>query len=262
MKKHNQVPQELEQEEIDAGASIKYDKYGESYVSIGQTVVRYSRSNFPSKLDKYWYQRHRLFKHFDKGIWLDEESWYSVTPEPLGRQIAAHLSKIHEGNFVIIDGFCGAGGNAIQFALIEKIAVIAIDDDPVKLICAKHNARIYNVEHKIIWILSDFFDISKKIKGDIIFLSPPWGGPNYKNTKVFDIETMKPYPASLLFHAANHMVNNSNKIVMYLPRTSSLASITALIEYPHKVEAHYLKTSGKTKAICCYFGPLVRESQT
>ncbi|KTW26450.1 hypothetical protein T552_02929 [Pneumocystis carinii B80] len=258
MKKRNQKPEKLRQEEIDAGASIKYDEYGESYIIIKQTIVRHSRSNFPSKLNKYWHQRHRLFKYFDRGIWLDEESWYSVTPEPLGRQIATHLSKMHDRNFVVIDGFCGAGGNAIQFALIDKIAVIAIDDDPIKLICAKHNARIYNVEHKIIWILADFFNISKKIKGDIIFLSPPWGGPDYQNSEVFNIEAMKPYPASLLFHAANHMVNNSNKIVMYLPRTSSLASITSLIRCPHKVEAHYLKASGKTKAICCYFGPLAQ----
>ncbi|QSL66542.1 hypothetical protein MERGE_000922 [Pneumocystis wakefieldiae] len=243
MKKRNQRSEELRQEEINAGASIKYDEYGESYIIIGQTIVRHSRSNFPSKLNKYWYQRHRLF---------------NVTPEPLGRQIATHLSKIHNHNFVVIDGFCGAGGNTIQFALIDKIEVIAIDDDPIKLICAKHNARIYNVEHKIVWILADFFNISKKIKGDIIFLSPPWGGPDYQNSEVFNIEAMKPYPASLLFHTANLMVNNSNKIVMYLPRTSSLASIAALVEYPHKVEAHYLKASGKTKAICCYFGPLVQ----
>ncbi|KAG5519544.1 hypothetical protein PMAC_001699 [Pneumocystis sp. 'macacae'] len=238
MKKKIQKLQKLRQEEINIGASIKHDDYGESYITIGETIVRHSRSNFPSKLDKYWSQRHRLFKYFDKGIWLDEESWYSVTPEPLGRQIATHLSKLHKDNFVLIDGFCGAGGNAIQFALIEKIAVIAIDCDPVKLTCARHNARIYN--------------------GDVIFLSPPWGGPNYRNTQVFDIETMQPYPASLLFRTANYMVNNSNKIVMYLPRTSSLASITKLINYPHKVETHYLKTSGKIKAICCYFGPLVK----
>ncbi|KAG4304202.1 hypothetical protein PORY_002383 [Pneumocystis oryctolagi] len=253
--------QKLRQEEIDAGASIKYDKYGDPYVTVGETIVRHSKSNFPSKLNKYWSQRHRLFKHFDKGIWLDEESWYSVTPEPLGHQIATHLSGLHKDNFVLIDGFCGAGGNAIQFALIEKIEVIAIDYDPVKLLCAKHNARIYNVEHKILWILADFFEISKKLKkGDVIFLSPPWGsGPNYQDAHVFNIETMRPYPASLLFNTANHMVNNSNRIVMYLPRTSSLTSIISLIKYPHKVEIHYLKTSGKTKALCCYFGPLVKQ---
>ncbi|KAG5440519.1 hypothetical protein PCK2_000453, partial [Pneumocystis canis] len=219
MKKRIQKPHKLKQEEIDAGISIKYDDYGDSYVTIGETIICHSQSNFPSKLDKYWCQRYRLFKRFDKGIWLDEESWYSVTPEPLGHQIATHLSKLHKDNIVIIDGFCGAGGNAIQFALIEKIEVIAIDYDPVKLICAKHNARIYNVEHKIEWILANFFEISEKIKGDIIFLSPPWGnnisikeinikiigGPNYKNVQIFNVETLQPYPASLLFQTANHM---------------------------------------------------------
>lgn len=45
------------------------------------------------------------------------ESWFSVTPE----RIAEHIAKRcqHAGD-VVIDAFCGAGGNAIQFALHSK----------------------------------------------------------------------------------------------------------------------------------------------
>lgn len=42
---------------------------------------------------------------------MDEESWYSVTPEPIARQIALEVSACQAR--VIVDGFCGAGGNAI-----------------------------------------------------------------------------------------------------------------------------------------------------
>ena len=41
------------------------------------------RKRIASHLQKYWHQRYRLFSHFDAGIHLDEESWYSVTPEPI-----------------------------------------------------------------------------------------------------------------------------------------------------------------------------------
>lgn len=32
-------------------------------------------------LKKYWNNRYNLFSRFDEGIWLDYQSWYSVTPE-------------------------------------------------------------------------------------------------------------------------------------------------------------------------------------
>ncbi|GFS52025.1 trimethylguanosine synthase [Trichonephila clavipes] len=60
---------------------------------------------------KYWSQRYRLFSLFDEGIKLDKESWFSVTPE----QIAYHIAERCSCD-VIVDAFCGAGGNTIQFA--------------------------------------------------------------------------------------------------------------------------------------------------
>lgn len=43
------------------------------------------------------------------------ESWYSVTPERIAKQIARRCKCK-----VIIDAFCGAGGNTIQFAFTCK----------------------------------------------------------------------------------------------------------------------------------------------
>ena len=69
--------------------------------------------DIPPSLQKYWAQRYSLFSKFDNGIIMDQESWYSVTPE----KIAQHIAKRCTSNDVVIDAFCGAGGNAIQFAL-------------------------------------------------------------------------------------------------------------------------------------------------
>ncbi|XP_061715498.1 trimethylguanosine synthase-like isoform X2 [Cydia pomonella] len=60
---------------------------------------------------KYWKKRKYLFTRFDEGIKLDNESWYSVTPEPIARMIAERRQYDY-----IMDPFCGAGGNTIQFA--------------------------------------------------------------------------------------------------------------------------------------------------
>jgi trimethylguanosine synthase len=42
--------------------------------------------------------------------------------------------------------------------LFSLTVVIAIDIDPVKISCAKHNAKIYDVLDKIDFINGDFFE--------------------------------------------------------------------------------------------------------
>lgn len=58
-------------------------------------------------------QRFRYFSLYSRppGCLLDEEGWYSVTPELVADQIASRCRCD-----TILDGFCGVGGNAIAFA--------------------------------------------------------------------------------------------------------------------------------------------------
>lgn len=62
-------------------------------------------------IEKYWFQRYLLFSRFDEGIKMDEEGWFSVTPQSIARHHAVRC-----GGGIIVDGFTGVGGNAIQFA--------------------------------------------------------------------------------------------------------------------------------------------------
>ena len=142
-------------------------------------------AHFPAELRKYWYQRYRLWERYDQGegIRMDEESWYSVTPENIARHIAERCRCD-----LVVDGFCGVGGNSIQFALTCE-RVIAIDIDPEKIRLARHNARVYGVEERIEFIVGDFFSLIPSLHGaDVIFLSPPWGGPEYLSEDIYDIQ--------------------------------------------------------------------------
>ena len=154
-------------------------------------------AHYPKELRKYWYQRYRLWERFDEGISMDEESWYSVTPENIARHIAQRCRCD-----LIVDGFCGVGGNAIQFALTCE-RVIAIDIDPEKIRRARINARVYGVEERIEFIVGDFFNLIPSLTGaDVIFLSPPWGGPEYLAEDIYDIQTMIPMDGIEIFNTA------------------------------------------------------------
>ena len=65
------------------------------------------------ELEKYWKQRFRFFSKFDDGIQLDKESWFSVTPEA----IASHIAERCQCD-IIVDAFCGVGGNTIQVSAL------------------------------------------------------------------------------------------------------------------------------------------------
>lgn len=116
-------------------------------------------SQITESLRKYWFQRYSLWSKFDEGIWMDDQGWYSVTPEKIAESIAERC----KGYDIVIDAFCGCGGNAIQFAKTCH-RVIAIDLDPRKITCAAHNAMIYGVRHKIEFIVGDFFHLFKCFK--------------------------------------------------------------------------------------------------
>ncbi|XP_057974908.1 uncharacterized protein LOC131162444 isoform X8 [Malania oleifera] len=201
----------------------------------------------PANISKYWHQRYLLFSRFDDGIKMDEEGWFSVTPEPIARHHAVRC-----GSGIILDSFTGVGGNAIQFALRSK-HVIAIDIDPKKIGYAGHNAAIYEVADCIDFINGDYFPLAPKLKADTVFLSPPWGGPDYAKLATYDIKMLKPQDGHFLFHTAKDI---ASKIVMFLPRNvdiNQLAELSLSVHPPWSLEVEKNYLNGKLKAITAYF---------
>lgn len=132
--------------------------------------------------DKFWAQRKRLFSRYDEGIQIggeeDPEMWYSVTPESIGLHIANRMISMincdenasndtgagdtsntqptdSKKEIVIIDAFCGCGGNSIAFARLNnnkdvtrsntRVKVIAVDNNLSRLKMAANNASIYGI---------------------------------------------------------------------------------------------------------------------
>ncbi|NXD21784.1 TGS1 synthase, partial [Spelaeornis formosus] len=204
------------------------------------------------ELVKYWAQRYRLFSRFDEGIKLDREGWFSVTPEKIAEHIAIRVSQSFNCD-IIVDAFCGVGGNAIQFALTSK-RVIAIDIDPEKLRLARHNAEVYGVAEHIDFLCGDFMALAAGLRADAVFLSPPWGGPDYATADIFDIQTMI-CPDGYPFLLSKKITNN---IVYFLPRNADINQVASLAGPGGKVEIEQNFLNNKLKTITAYFGDLIR----
>ncbi|MBA0693449.1 hypothetical protein Goari_003822 [Gossypium aridum] len=207
-------------------------------------------------IGKYWCQRYLLFSRFDDGIKMDEEGWFSVTPESIARH---HASRCGSG--IVVDSFTGVGGNAIQFSQ-RSAHVIAIDIDPKKIDYAYQNATVYGVNDQIDFVTGDFFTIAPKLKADTVFLSPPWGGPDYAKVEIYDLKTMlRPHDGYFLFNVAKKI---SCRIVMFLPRNvdlNQLAELSLSAQPPWSLEVEKNFLNGKLKGITAYFTDTAFEGQ-
>ncbi|CAB3386855.1 Hypothetical predicted protein [Cloeon dipterum] len=198
---------------------------------------------------KYWSRRYQLFSKFDGGIQLDQESWFSVTPEEIAKHVAERCRQCD----VVVDAFCGAGGNTIQFALNCR-RVIAVDIDPAKILLAANNARVYGVQDKIEFICADFMQVAASLKADAIFLSPPWGGPDYTQKQVFNLEDLSCVDAKEMFKVAKAVSEN---VVMYMPRNTNRKQLMSLAGVGNLVEIEQSVFRGKVVALTAYFGKLI-----
>ncbi|KAK7203935.1 RNA cap guanine-N2 methyltransferase-domain-containing protein [Myxozyma melibiosi] len=253
--------------------------------------------SIPKYLWKYWRKRNQIFSKFNEGVWINEQGWYSVTPEDVAINIATHVTKHTPASpLTILDGFAGTGANAIHFARQASVRrVIAIEKDATTLRCAMHNAKLYGVAEKIEFVLGDYFDFVEHFAGkserwrvenrvDVVFLSPPWGGPGYRYDEVLDLEKMQPYSVSEILNAAYKLTTN---IALYIPRTSDIIQLRNIVEYQYtqssfhsrsssddddddddddssskgfseqeKILLSYLHEDGHCVAICAYLGAL------
>ena len=200
--------------------------------------------------DKYWAQRFHYFSLYDCGVRLDAESWYSVTPE----KVAASIARRVGGGRVVIDAFCGCGGNAIALAS-EGAWVVAVDVDARKLDMARHNAAIYGVADRIDFVAADAIGLLPTLKADAVFLSPPWGGPDYGDD--FDVAAIRVGGVDGVGLLALALAA-APRVAYYLPRTTSATAIAAAAARAGaarggiRVEAHYL--NHRLKAKTAYVG--------
>jgi trimethylguanosine synthase len=132
-------------------------------------------------------RRHRQgsvgFSH--KATRTDDEGKFSLTPE----KIALSLGK-QAFPSTIIDACCGAGGNAIGFAR-AGCDVTAIELNSERLQLAKHNAKLYHVDHKIRFLQGDALTIVKNSPADLLFIDPPWKDWDRESCSLADFVLLK-----------------------------------------------------------------------
>lgn len=187
---------------------------------------------------------------------MDETGWFSVTPERVAIEIAQLLpnndndSSSNNSNLVVYDGFAGLGGNAIQFALVGNHRVIAAELDVNRARLCRHNAKVYNAQVDL--IIGDFFNLDL-LNVDVVFASPPWGGPSVNDQLVFRLDDR-------MFELAKKARSMTKNLIIYLPRHTSILDLARLSESVgddyFRVVIHRNEDQRGIVAISALFGPM------
>jgi trimethylguanosine synthase len=177
--------------------------------------------------------------------------------------------------------------------------VIALDNSETRLKLARHNAHIYGVADRIEFVLADYPSFVRAQLAlpqaarrpiDVVFLSPPWGGPGYlydapaaaaaaaadevaqpAECAEYRLSAVLPIPGYDLWHMTRRITKN---VAFFLPRNVCIEDVAKLTDVPEQsttvleteneegrgqemieIEEEWMGT--KLKAVTCYFGGLV-----
>ena len=135
----------------------------------------------------------------------DTEGMYSLSYKE-DADLLSNIIKDKFGDIKIIDGTSGIGGNSISFGLhFSSIVSIEINKERFKYLQAnleffKLKCTLYNDD--MLNHLNDDYDL--------IFIDPPWGGPNYKLEKSLSLSL-----GNIKLKELTKILRELNKIIVY-----------------------------------------------
>jgi len=117
---------------------------------------------------------------------ITPEGEYSMTRRADGRKLLARISSIvgKTQNKSITDLTGNVGGDTILFGMhFEQVTSIEIQEDNYNVL--KNNVEVFQLPNVQV-LHGDSIEIFKW-KTDVVYIDPPWGGPEYKSKENLDV---------------------------------------------------------------------------
>lgn len=112
---------------------------------------------------------------------MSSEGLYSASrprdADSISKIIIRHISRSPK-TLVVTDGTSNIGGNVISFSKYFRF-VNAVEISRSHCSVLKNNLNVYRRDNVKVYC-ADYLSLADKLKQDVIFLDPPWGGTSYK----------------------------------------------------------------------------------
>lgn len=142
---------------------IKLKKMDNSYICIYK------------KIENYFINKNNINKSKLK---ISNVGMYSVTHSDDAIKITNIIKSYFDENITITDATANNGGNTIAFGLTFKnVNAVEIDKNEYDILV--NNINVYKLKNIKLYN-NDYLDVIDKLKQDVVFIDPPWGGKEYK----------------------------------------------------------------------------------
>lgn len=177
----------------------------------------------------------KIFPHISQNEKLkyDQEGLWSITHPTEANKITNLIINFFKNkynndiknNITITDTTAGLGGNTISFSKnFYRVNSIEINSERFEML--KNNMKIYNFKNLKLYN-KNFLNIIDDLKQDIIFIDPPWGGPDYKLKKQVDIEI----EGQELCKIVNNLYGKCKIVCLKLPKNFNVEDFVNNINY-------------------------------
>ena len=134
-------------------------------------------------------KRDFLFRHIPVekrySIKYDNEALYSTTDQITANKIAKEILKYVPKDSIVTDATACVGGSALALSnCFKTVYAIEIDTERFKLL--EDNIKLLECKN-VICVNANALNYCLDIYQDMIFLDPPWGGPEYKKVTSLDL---------------------------------------------------------------------------
>lgn len=163
---------------------------------------------------------------------LDTEASYSTTDQLTADKITKDLLKIIPKTYTLTDGTACIGGNTYSFAQAFH-KVIAIEKDPRRAQMLKTNMLLLGMKNVSVQC-GDSINLIPQSHHDIIFLDPPWGGPDYKQYAKVQLYLSDRTLADVCNEFANVTKYIALKVPVNFDETRFVEDTSATLEQVHR----------------------------
>jgi 16S rRNA G966 N2-methylase RsmD len=180
-------------------------------------------------------------EHAPHDLWINREGMYSICCRKVMQHIVRLIGQFFHPlgrslkDLTITDATANVGGSTLTFGVAMK-KVNSVEINPQTATILQHNIHAYGLDHVITVFCSDYIDLIDSLEQDVIFLDPPWGGPNYLLEPKLDLYLS----GRCMYHLLEKLKRKTRLVVLRIPTNFNLDSISRIRDEwdVHLVNSH------------------------
>ncbi|KDO20007.1 hypothetical protein SPRG_14587 [Saprolegnia parasitica CBS 223.65] len=169
---------------------------------------------------------------------LDDVAQYSVTDMKTAARISHFIMTLPglTPNSVITDATACVGGNTASFCTFFRY-VQAVEIDPTRFRMLVHNMHGVLTFVNIQCYCANYVDVAQQFLQDVVFIDPPWGGPEYRTRSTVDLHLGETPLADL----CERLVGRTQYVVIKVPQNFDIERFTFRVSGTVSYITHFRK---------------------